>query len=435
MRKCIWLLFFIFSCWLTSAHASGQAILLQIDGAISPSVVDYIVRGISTAADKNAKLVIIQLNTPGGLETSMRSINQAIIQSPIPIITYVSPSGARAASAGVFIMYASHFAAMAPGTNIGAASPVSLMDNGNNEKANADTHLKKAASDATAYLRSLAELRGRNIEWATQAVMNAASLTANEAKKLNVINTVANNIPDLLKTANGKTVLVGHTAQAIDADNLTIEPMLPDWRSRFLAFLTDPNIAYLLMLAALYGMFFEFSNPGLVLPGVAGIIALVLALYAFQLMPVNYVGLTLILLSFAFMAFEISVSTFGVVGIGGIVAFIIGSIMLYDTQDPNFRVALSLIASMTIMTGAFILFAATLMIKAHNKPVITGEEGLLGKEGIVISIHDDYILIRVLGEIWKAELVGVTEPGHSVKIVKVDGLLLTVKPVDKELLS
>jgi membrane-bound serine protease (ClpP class) len=435
MRKWIWLLLCTFSLWLTGANAAGNAVLLEIDGAISPSVVDYIVRGIGTAAEKNAKVVIIQLNTPGGLETSMRSINQAIIQSSIPIITYVSPSGARAASAGVFIMYASHFAAMAPGTNIGAATPVALMDDGKKEMTNDDTHLKKATNDAAAYLRSLAELRGRNIEWATQAVTDAASLTANEAKKMNVINVVANNIPDVLAAANGKTVLVGHAATTIDADNLTIESIPPDWRSRFLAFLTDPNIAYLLMLAALYGMFFEFSNPGLVLPGVAGVIALILALYAFQLMPVNYVGVTLILLSFAFMAFEISVSTFGVVGVGGIVAFVIGSIMLYDTQDPNFRVAFSLIASMTIITGMFILFAATLMIKAHNKPIITGEEGLLGKEGVVISMHENYILIRVEGELWKAELMGVTEPGHSVKIVKVDGLLLTVKPVDKELLS
>lgn len=432
MRKWILWLSLLLTIACTNAVAGGKAVLLEIDGAIGPGVQDYIVRNIESAKDAKADLIIIRLNTPGGLETSMRGINEAIITSPIPVATYVSPSGARAASAGVFIMYASHFAAMAPGTNIGAASPVDLMESAKPDPGKQDTHLKKATNDAAAYLRSLAELRGRNVEWAELAVKNAASISANEAKKLNVINDVAKDLPQLLTYINGKSTLIGNKTAVVDTTNLSIEPRLPDWRSRFLAFLTDPNIAYLLMLAALYGLFFEFSNPGLVLPGVAGTIALLLALYAFQLMPVNYVGLSLILLGVAFMIFEITVSAFGVIGIGGIIAFVIGSIMLYDTHDPNYQITMSLIITMTLVTAAFTLLAATLMISAHRRPVITGNPGLIGQTGTVISCHDHYIMIRVVGEIWKAESHANVSPGQEVKVVKVDGLLLTVKPAHKE---
>lgn len=428
MRKWIWLVFFILFSINLSAQAAGNAVLLNINGAIGPGVQNYIVSNIEKANAAQAKLIIIQLNTPGGLETSMRGINEAIISSHVPIVTYVAPSGARAASAGVFIMYASHFAVMAPGTNLGAATPVNMA----NAQKSDDTHAKKAASDASAYLRSLAQLRGRNDKWAELAVTNAASLSAAEAKKMNVITDIANDLPQLVKEINGKTTLIANVPTKVDTSQLVIETIKPDWRSQFLAFITDPNIAYLLMLVAMYGLFFELSNPRLVLPGVAGIISLLLALYAFQLMSVNYAGLALIFIGVGFMAFEVSVSSFGVIGVGGVIAFAVGSIMLFETASPYFQLAYGLIAAMSITTALFILLAVTLMIRAHQKPVLTGQVGLIGKEGTVLSCHADYVLVQLLGEIWKAKSHDILRPGQTIKVVKVDGLLLTIKSLHKE---
>lgn len=428
MRKWIWLVFFIlFSCYM-NAFAAGNAVLLNINGSIGPGVQDYIVRNITKANATQAKLIIIELNTPGGLETSMRGINEAIIASSVPVVAYVTPSGARAASAGLYIMYASHFAAMAPGTNLGAATPVNISQDKNDN----DTHAKKAASDAAAYLRSLAQLRGRNDTWAESAVTKSASLSATEAKKMNVITNIANDVPQLLTQLNGKTTLLKNIMSKVDTSQLSIETIKPDWRSQFLAFITDPNIAYMLLLVAMYGLFFELSNPGLVLPGVAGIIALLMALYAFQLLPVNYAGLALIFVGVCFMIFEVSVSSFGVVGVGGIIAFVVGSIMLFETTNPYFQVAYSLIAAMSLTTALFILLAMTLMIRAHRKPVVTGHAGLIGKEGIVMSCHADYVIIQLMGEIWKAKAHDILRPGQTIKVVKTDGLLLTIKPMNKE---
>lgn len=428
MRKWIWLVFFILFCLDVSAHAAGNAVLLNINGAIGPGVQNYIVRNIEKANAAEAKLIIIELNTPGGLETSMRGINEAIISSHVPVVTYVAPSGARAASAGVFIMYASHFAAMAPGTNLGAATPVNMAQAQKSD----DTHAKKAASDAAAYLRSLAQLRGRNDKWAELAVMNAASLSAAEAKKMNVITDIANDLPQLLTEINGKSTLIANVDTKVNTSQLVVESIKPDWRSQFLAFITDPNIAYILLLIAMYGLFFELSNPGLVLPGVAGIIALLIALYAFQLMSVNYAGLALIFVGVSFMAFEVSVSSFGVIGVGGIIAFVIGSIMLFETTSPYFQLAYSLIAAMSLTTALFILLAVTMMIRAHQQPVLTGKAGLIGKEGIVMSCHADYVLIQLTGEIWKAKAHDILRPGQTIKVVKADGLLLTIRPIPKE---
>ncbi len=428
MRKWIWLVFFILFSFHVRAMAADNAVLLNINGAIGPGVQNYIVRNIEKANAAQAKLIIIELNTPGGLESSMRGINEAIISSRVPVVAYVAPSGARAASAGVYIMYASHFAVMAPGTNLGAATPVNLSETNKAE----DIHAKKAASDAAAYLRSLAQLRGRNDRWAELAVINAASLSAAEAKKMNVITDVANNIPQLLSELNGKTTLIANVKTQVDTAQLTVETMKPDWRSQFLAFITDPNIAYLLLLVAMYGLFFELSNPGLVVPGVAGIISLFIALYAFQLMSVNYAGLALIFIGVSFMAFEVNVSSFGVIGIGGIVAFAIGSIMLFESASPYFQLAYSLIAAMTVTTALFILLAVTLMIRAHQKPVLTGKAGLIGKEGTVMSCHADYVSIHLMGEIWKAKSHDILRPGQTIKVVKADGLLLTIKAMNKE---
>ena len=432
MRKWTWLLSILLFLFTAPAFADGKAVLLEVNSAISPSVQDYITRGIAHAADTKAKVVIIQLNTPGGLETSMRGINAAIIASPVPVITYVSPSGARAASAGTFIMYASHFAIMAPGTNIGAASTVHLTPETKSDATKVDTHEKKAMNDAAAYIRSLAQLRGRNAEWGEQAVTKAVSVSAAEAKKLNVINDVATSIPQLLTQVNGKKALIGDQIKIVDTTNLQIESMPPDWRSKFLAFITDPNVAYLLMLAALYGLFFEFSNPGLILPGVAGVIALLLALYAFQLMPINYVGLALIVIGVGFMVLELYVTSYGAIGIGGIIAFIVGSIMLYDSNDPTFRVTSTLIFAMSTITAAFFFLIIYMVIRSHKKIVITGQEALIGSEGTVIETGEGKITIRLMGEIWSAESNSMLAPGQHVKVVKSEGLTLTVKPINKE---
>lgn len=429
MHKWFWLsiLCLLFS---TASFAVEKAIILKINNAITPATQDYIKRGISIAKEQQAAFIILELNTPGGLETAMREINAAIIASPIPIITYVAPSGARAASAGTFIMYASHLSAMAPGTNIGAATPVNLTGSETESKP-LTAEKQKATNDAAAYMRSLAQLRNRNADWGEQAVKHAASLSAIEAKKLNVINEVANNYPDLLQKINNKTVQLQDKTIQLHTKDVELKTIEPDWRYQFLSFITNPNIAYILMLIALYGLFFEFSNPGLVLPGVAGIIALLLALYAFQLMPVNYVGLSLIILGVGFMIFEVYVSSFGVIGVGGIIAFIIGSIMLFDTPNQDYHVTWGVIGLMSIVTAIFFLMLITLAIRSHKKLIATGREGLIGSSGVVLSMMNEQIVVRVLGEIWNAKSTSPLKIGQKIKVIAIHGLTLDVKPTDK----
>ena len=406
--------------------------MLEIEGEICPATQDYIVRGIAEATDMHAKVVIIQLDTPGGLETSMRGINAAIINSAVPVITYVAPAGSRAASAGTYILYASHFAAMAPGTDVGAASPVRINEENRINNTLLDIHQKKAINDAAAYLRSLAELRGRNVEWATIAVTEAASISAEEAKRLNVINVVASDLTKVLAAADGTKTIVHGEPHTIDTKNLLIEKVQPDWRNKFLSFITDPNIAYILMLVALYGLFFEFSNPGLILPGVAGIIALLLALLAFQLMPINYVGLSLILIGITFMVIEIYITSFGVIGIGGIIAFILGSIMLYDSNDPQFRVTSTLIFAMATLTAAFFFMMIVIMLRSQRHPSVSGKTALIGKKAVVISVVNGKILVSLMGEIWNAESESTLTAGQQVIVLDSLGLTLFVAPLNKD---
>ncbi|MGR8942496.1 MAG: NfeD family protein, partial [Gammaproteobacteria bacterium] len=314
---------------------------------------------MATAVDSGAKAVLIVMDTPGGLDTSMRQIIKNIIASPVPVITYVAPGGARAASAGTYILYASHMAAMTPGTNLGAATPVQLISPDNLDDQAAEKPAKtspagsaaknpmarKAINDAVAYIRSLAELRGRNADWAEQAVRASASLTAEQALKLNVIDILAADRTDLLKQLNRRTVNVLGRDVILSTGNTTIRAIDPDWRSRLLAVITNPNIAYILMLAGIYGLIFEFSNPGSIIPGTIGGICLLLALYAFQILPVNYAGMALILLGIALMIAEAFVPGFGILGFGGLIAFVIGSVILMDTDAPGFGVNIALIAA------------------------------------------------------------------------------------------
>lgn len=412
----------------TSAQAAKTAVLLNVTGAISPATQDYIQRGIDHAETQHAALIILRLDTPGGLASSMRAIDQTILASSVPVVTYVSPSGARAASAGTFIMYASHVAAMAPGTNIGAASPVHIGFSQTSQK-NLSTEDKKTINDAASYIRSLAELRGRNVIWAEQAVREGVSLSAEEALKQKVIDVIAPTLPALLQSINGRTINLQKTQQILQTNNLDVQEFQHDWRFQFLSIITDPSVAYILLLIGIYGLFFEFYNPGFVLPGVAGAIGLLLALYAFQLLPINYAGVALLLFGIVCMVAEVVMTSFGVLGIGGVVAFVIGSIFLLDTNAPGFAVAWQIIALMAAISALFFFVVINLAIRSSQRKVVTGHEALAGSIGEVIEYTNNQYQIRIHGEIWRASSAQPLRLGQKVRVLKVSGLLLTVEPL------
>lgn len=440
-RLGICLLFILCGLCPLIAQASNTALWLDIDGAISPASHDYIKRSLATAASQNAQVVIIRLNTPGGLDASMREIIQEIIASPIPVVTYVAPSGARAASAGTYILYASHIAAMAPATNLGAATPVKIggvplipdspdkkPEDSQQEHPDAqDPMTKKLVNDAVAYIRGLAQMRGRNAEWAEKAVREAVSLPANEALEEGVIDLIALDIPDLLSKIDGRTVNLQGREVTLSTQNIAIQELEQDWRTRLLALITDPNIAYILMLIGIYGLIFEFANPGTIVSGVVGAVCLLLALFAFQVLPVNYAGLALIFLGIVFMLAEMFMPSFGALGIGGMIAFVMGSIMLLDMDIPGYGISIPLVVTVVLFTGVFFLFVVGMAVKARHRPIVSGKEELVGEIGEVVDDFDSEGWIKVHGELWQAQTETPLHRGQKVKVTAMDGLTLQVE--------
>ncbi|TVO62433.1 NfeD family protein [Spiribacter vilamensis] len=404
---------------LFAATASAESIhRLTIDGTIGPATASYVIDGLETAEAESASAVVLSIDTPGGLDTAMRDIVQAILDSSIPVLGYVSSSGARAASAGTYILYATHWAAMAPGTNLGAATPVRIggsSDSGDETDSEPSTMERKRVNDAVAYIRSLAELRGRNAEWAERAVRESVSLSAEAALADNVIDQVASDLRAVLDAA------------PVESDGLAVEDRPPGWSDEFLAAITNPNITYILLLVGLYGLIFELANPGAIVPGVIGGTSLLLALFAIQVLPVNYAGLALIALGVVFMVGEALMPSFGALGVGGVLVFGLGSVLLFDTQGPGFELSLLLVAG--VSAASFVIFAGTgwLAIRAFRRRGVAGTAHMQGAVGEVIAT-DPHLRVRVEGERWRAVCTQTLQTGDRIRVTNINGLTVTVEP-------
>ena len=478
-----------------SSTGGGTVTLLQIQGAIGPATADFITRGIEMAEESNATLFVLEMDTPGGLDTSMREIIQGILASSVPVATYVSPQGARAASAGTYILYASHIAAMAPATNLGAATPVAIggpapasptdtadeeedddtdasdEDSGVGDDSDADDSAaddaddsaaddaeaddsetdetedtgtepsdlipapstateRKAINDAVAYIRSLAELRDRNADWGEAAVRAAESLSSRDALAMNVIDLIADDLSDLLQQLDGWEVEIDGRTIELDTTGLIYERIEPDWRTRLLQVISNPTVAYMLMLLGIYGLIFEGYNPGAIVPGVVGAISLLLALFAFQVLPINYAGLALIALGVILMVSEFLVPSFGALGMGGIAAFIFGSVILIDSDIPGLSISLPLIISIAASGALVLLGIVWLAVRSRDRPVVSGREEMVGAHAEAFHDFDTRGQVWVHGERWTARTSTPVTAGQSLDVVRVEGLTLHVKPRD-----
>jgi membrane-bound serine protease (ClpP class) len=415
--------------WATPPAAGRSGVLIPISGPIGPATIDFFVRQLQAAEQDEASLVVVTIDTPGGLDTSMRDMVQAILASDVPVITYVAPSGARAASAGTFILYASHIAAMAPATNLGAATPVQIGGQPGTSKDGEGALERKSVNDAVAYIASLAHLRGRNAAWAEKAVREGASLPSDEAATNHVIDVVATDLPELLRAIDGRVVKLRTREVTLATSGLVLRDVQPDWRTELLSLITNPNVAYLLMLIGIYGLLVEGYNPGTVLPGVVGAISLLLALFAFQVLSVNYAGLALIALGVVLIVAESFVPSFGALGLGGIVAFVIGSVMLLDADVPGFGIAWQLIGSMALVGALLLLAIVSFAVKARRRPVVSGVEGLLRERAQAVESFEREGLVRAQGAIWSAVSREPVQEGQRLRILAVKGLRLEVEPV------
>jgi membrane-bound serine protease (ClpP class) len=427
-----------------AATSSGSVVLMTIDGAIGPATADYVHRALAFALRQGAVLAVLQMDTPGGLDTAMRSIIKDILASPVPVATFVAPGGARAASAGTYILYASHIAAMTPASNLGAATPVAIgmpgpggAPEGPAPKASgaaSDAHAgdpmaAKRLADASAYIRSLAQLRGRNAEWAEKAVRESVSLSASEALKQSVVTLIASDVPDLLGKVDGREVSAAGRSLRLATRDARVVAFEPDWRTRLLSVITDPSLALILMMVGIYGLLFEFSNPGFVLPGVVGAISLLLALFAFQMLPVNYAGLALILLGVALLVGEAFLPS-GALGVGGVAALAMGAVLLIDSESPGFGISPAVIAGVTIVSAGFVLIVAGMAAKARRRPVVSGESSLLGATGPLVEFAAGEGWASVRGEPWRVRGSAALAVGQTVRVVAVQGNTLEVAPAE-----
>lgn len=443
------------------ADAEGRAVwLLELDGPIGPATADHFISNLRAAERANAALFVLQLDTPGGLDHSMRDMIKAILASKIPVATYVAPNGARAASAGTYLMYASHIAAMAPATNIGSSTPVSIggesspfpmpgtspdRDQGKSpdatapadEPANAPTKApgstmeRKVINDAVAYIRGLAELRGRNKDWAEQTVREASNLPASEALAAHVIDLIAADLDDLLRQINGREVVLDGGTVKLDMNNAEVTRVKPGWRYQLLSVITDPNVAYILLMIGIYGLILEFYHPGTGVPGVIGVICLLLAGYALQMLPVNYAGLALIVVGIALMVAETFQPGFGVLGVGGAVSFVFGSVILMDTDLPGYQISMPIIAAFAVSSVAIIVFVIGAAMQTRRRKVVTGRESIVGATAVVMDDFDGRGLVRLHGEIWQAASRAPLTKDTRVRIVRMDDLVLTVEPQER----
>jgi membrane-bound serine protease (ClpP class) len=424
-------------------NAARAIPLIAVDGPIGPATARHVKEALAAAAARRAEVVILRLNTPGGLATSMREIIADILASPVPVAGYVAPSGAHAASAGTYILYAAHIAAMAPGTNIGAATPVQiggvpgLPGESDRDKkddkppasptAPKDAASAKATNDAIAFIRSLAEMRRRNPEWAEKAVRDAATLSAQAALQERVIDLVARDASDLVERLDGRTVEIAGASRRLATKGLATETIEPRWLIRLLGVITNPNVALILLLVGMYGLVFEFMNPGFVAPGVIGGIALVLGLYALNLLPIDYTGLALLLLGLAFLVAEAITPSFGAFGFGGIVAFLLGAAMLIDTEVPGFRLSWTVVGAAALASAAFLTLLLGAVARSRRGPARVGAVAMLGLPVRVLDWSGGAGHVLAEGERWQARGDRALAPGDIAEVEGVSGLTLTVR--------